>query len=157
MSEDLSGARPNSILIVSELVAAYVSNNHVAATDLPALIQSMHEAVAGLTSGQEKQPAVEAEEMPTAAQIRRSVQHEGIVSFLDGKSYKTLKRHLTTYGLTPVTYRQRFGLRDDYPMVAPSYSERRSSLAKALGLGVRNGSGDRIEEVETPKKSRRAA
>lgn len=153
MSEENPGLSPNSILIVSELVAAYVSNNHVAAADLPGLIRTMHDAVAGLATGQQKAP-VETEELPTAAQIRRSVQHEGIISFLDGKSYKTLKRHLTTYGLTPATYRQRFGLRDDYPMVAPSYSERRSSLAKALGLGVRGGPAERDAE---PKKARRAA
>jgi predicted transcriptional regulator len=156
MTEDNPGLGPNSIVIVSELVAAYVSNNHVAAADLPALIRTMHEAVAGLAPGQEKAP-VETEDMPTAAQIRRSVQHEGIISFLDGKSYKTLKRHLTTYGLTPATYRQRFGLRDDYPMVAPSYSERRSSLAKALGLGVRANVADETEAVAAPKKTRRAA
>ncbi len=153
MSEENPGLSPNSIIIVSELVAAYVSNNHVAAADLPGLIRTMHDAVAGLTTGQQKAP-VETEELPTAAQIRRSVQHEGIISFLDGKSYKTLKRHLTTYGLTPATYRQRFGLRDDYPMVAPSYSERRSSLAKALGLGVR---GAAAEQDAEPKKARRAA
>ena len=159
MTENNSGLGANTAIIVSDLVAAYVSHNHVAVADLPALIQTMFDAVNGLAPGQEKAP-VETEEKPTAAQIRRSVQHDAVISFLDGKSYKTLKRHLTTYGLTPTTYRQRFGLRSDYPMVAPAYSERRSSLAKALGLGVR-GNGTLVQDeapvAAAPRRGRRAA
>ncbi len=71
----------------------------------------------------------------SAAQIRKSVQHDRLISFIDGKAYKTLKRHLTANGLTPEAYREKFGLPVDYPMVAAAYSERRSSLAKAHGLG----------------------
>ena len=71
----------------------------------------------------------------SAAQIRKSITADAIVSFLDGKPYKTLKRHLTTHGLQPHTYRQRFGLPDDYPMVAPNYAAQRSALAKQIGLG----------------------
>ncbi|SFM89788.1 ROS/MUCR transcriptional regulator protein [Methylobacterium pseudosasicola] len=75
-------------------------------------------------------------EKPTPAQVRRSVQQDGIVSFIDGQAYRTLKRHLTAKGLSPQSYRERYGLPADYPMVAPSYAERRSALAKAIGLGV---------------------
>ncbi|MCJ2101238.1 MucR family transcriptional regulator, partial [Methylobacterium sp. E-046] len=64
-----------------------------------------------------------------------SVRPDGIVSFIDGKTYKTLKRHLTSHGLDPKSYRDRYGLPSDYPMVAPSYAEQRSALAKAIGLG----------------------
>ena len=74
-------------------------------------------------------------EKTTAAQVRRSVTPYGIVSFLDGKTYKTLKRHLRTYGLDPNSYRARFGLPVEYPMVAPEYAARRSELAKSIGLG----------------------
>ncbi|MDQ0445976.1 MucR family transcriptional regulator [Methylobacterium aerolatum] len=138
MSEEFEATSPSLHLIVADLVAAYVSNNRVPSNELPALIACVRDALVKLSA-----PVAEAERetvaKPTAAQIRKSVQHGGIVSFLDGRSYKTLKRHLATYGLTPDTYRERFGLRDDYPMVAPAYSERRSQLAKDLGLGIRGG------------------
>ena len=74
-------------------------------------------------------------EKPTPAQIRKSVQHDGIVSFIDGKTYKTLKQHLTANGLSPESYRERYGLPADYPMTAPGYAAQRSALAKAIGLG----------------------
>jgi predicted transcriptional regulator len=74
-------------------------------------------------------------EKPTAAQIRKSVMPEGIISFIDGKPYKTLKRHLKTHGLDPYSYRQRYGLPAEYPMVAAEYAKQRSDLAKSIGLG----------------------
>lgn len=67
--------------------------------------------------------------------MQKSITSDGIVSFIDGRTYKTLKRHLASYGLTPETYRERFGLDKNYPMVAPSYAERRSTIAKRAGLG----------------------
>lgn len=82
---------------------------------------------------------------PNAAQIRKSLRDDAIVSFIDGRSYKTLKRHLTSHGLDPRSYRDRYGLPGDYPMVAPSYAARRSALAKAIGLGVPGGRADRRE------------
>ena len=74
-------------------------------------------------------------EKPGAAQVRKSVRQDGIVSFIDGKTYKTLKRHLTSHGLDPRAYRDRYGLPADYPMVAPNYAAARSHLAKQMGLG----------------------
>lgn len=68
--------------------------------------------------------------------MRRSIEHDGIVSFLDGRRYQTLKRHLTKHGLDPKSYRERFGLPSDYPMVASAYSERRATIARSNGLGV---------------------
>ena len=89
----------------------------------------------GLADGVEP-IVVEAEiNKPTPVQIRKSVGSDGIMSFIDGKTYKTLKRHLTSRGLDPKSYRDRYGLPSDYPMVAPSYAEQRSALAKAIGLG----------------------
>lgn len=129
------------------IVAAYVSNNHVQVSELPALIAATHAALTGLG-----QPAVPAEpefERPTPAQIRKSITHEALISFIDGKAYKTLKRHLTKQGLDPLSYRQRYGLPPDYPMVAPSYSETRSALALSLGLGKKATSAPQAEpEVE---------
>ena len=72
---------------------------------------------------------------PTAAQIEASIQHDGLISFIDGRSYKTLKRHLTAHGLTPERYRAKYGLPADYPMVAPGYAAKRSEIAKAIQLG----------------------
>jgi predicted transcriptional regulator len=126
--------------LVGEIVAAYVSNNSVPVAELPGLIANVHAAIAGLaggTSGLSSEVAAErSAEKPTSAQIRKSIRDDGIVSFIDGKSYKTLKRHLTTHGLDPKSYRERYGLPNDYPMVAPSYAAQRSALAKAIGLGV---------------------
>lgn len=137
MSEETAELGPNFTELAGAIVAAYVSNNSVPVSDLPNLIRSVHEAIAGLASGVAVSTSVSAEptEKPTAAEIRKSVKQDGIVSFIDGKSYKTLKRHLTAHGLEPRAYRERFGLPADYPMVAPSYAEQRSALAKAIGLG----------------------
>ncbi|MCJ2023018.1 MucR family transcriptional regulator [Methylobacterium sp. J-067] len=136
MSEDSLAINHGIIEQVGDIVAAYVSNNHVAAADLPTLIATVHAAIDGLnrpSKGAEVGDATEAKATP--AQIRRSVQPDGLISFIDGKAYKTLKRHLTSHGLTPQRYCEQFGLPSDYPMVAPSYSEKRSNLAKAAGLG----------------------
>jgi predicted transcriptional regulator len=124
--------------LTGEIVAAYVSNNPVPVAELPKLIHTVHGALSGLASGGASAASASAAavETPTAAQIRKSVRPDGIVSFIDGKTYKTLKRHLTSHGLDPKSYRDRYGLPSDYPMVAASYAERRSALARAIGLGV---------------------
>lgn len=119
------------------IVAALLQTQpgQVKAGDLPAIIASVQGALAADPAEKpEADPAAEIEK-PTPKQIKASIGTEGIVSFIDGKSYKTLKRHLTTHGLDPRAYRARYGLPDDYPMVAPSYSAQRSTLAKNLGLG----------------------
>lgn len=129
-----------------ELVAAYVSNNSVLAGELPGLIVSLHTAIGGRAA--RVAPAVAAAPTgsvkPTADQIQRSVADEGITSFIDGKRYKTLKRHLTAHGMYPQSYRARFGLPADYPMVAPCYARRRSALAKAIGLGRPGDQAERL-------------
>ena len=140
MNETFDETANTLTALTADLVAAYVSNNPVPAAELPALITRVHGAIAGLvsgtltaeTGGTAAQPEVD---RPSAAQIRKSVRPDGIVSFIDGKTYKTLKRHLTSHGLDPKSYRDRYGLPSDYPMVAPAYAEQRSALAKAIGLG----------------------
>ena len=138
MTKDNLGLNPDMLVIASELVAAYVSNNRVPATELPGLIGTVHAALNGIASGTAaggvSAPAEEVEK-PTAAQIRKSIRPDGLVSFIDGKAYKTLKRHLTKHGLNPHSYRAKFGLPADYPTTAASYSEARSALAKNIGLG----------------------
>jgi predicted transcriptional regulator len=126
---------PALLDLAGGIVSAYVANNSVPASDLPSLLASVHTALQGLASGTPPAAPEERTQKATLSEIRKSVQRDGIVSFVDGKSYKTLKRHLSSHGLDPRGYRERYGLPADYPMVAPSYAEQRSALAKAIGLG----------------------
>ncbi|MCJ2020600.1 MucR family transcriptional regulator [Methylobacterium sp. E-065] len=135
----MSHTSANVFDLTAGIAAAYVSHNHIAAVDVPLLLTTLHGALRGLQDGNaiaDTAAAAPALEIPSASQIRKSIHPDGLVSFLDGRSHKTLKRHLTAHGLTPDGYRRRFGLPADYPMVCPSYSAQRSSLAKAIGLGV---------------------
>ncbi|MBP1178671.1 MucR family transcriptional regulator [Methylobacterium sp. PvR107] len=155
MTEETIGPDTNFIELAGDIVAAYVSNNPVPVAELPALITRVHGAIAGLVSGTltaDSGATAQADvEKPSAAQIRKSVRPDGIVSFIDGKTYKTLKRHLTSHGFDPRSYRDRYGLPADYPMVAPSYAEQRSALAKAIGLGQPGAMAER------ERKGRKAA
>lgn len=123
-----------TITLTAGLVAAYVGNNRVAIADLPGLIQSVHGALSGV-SELDAAPAAEPIVKRTAVQIRKSITQDALISFIDGKPYKTLKRHLSTQGMTVEAYKAQYGLPADYPMTAPSYSEARSVMAKAIGLG----------------------
>lgn len=120
--------------MTTDIVAAYVSKNHLPAAEVPGLVITVHRTLTGLA---QVRPAAEEEPQLTAAEIRKSIRPDGLVSFIDGRAYKTLKRHLRGHNLTPEAYREQFGLPSDYPMTAPSYSARRSELAKLLGLGQR--------------------
>ncbi len=121
------------IELTTEIVGAYVLANSLAASDLPGLIHGVHQALTG--AGQPEAPPEEADVKATPAQIRKSISPDTLISFEDGKTYKSLKRHLSTRGMTPDDYRAKWGLPKDYPMVAPNYSAQRSALAKTLGLG----------------------
>ena len=124
--------------LVAEVSAAYFSNSHVNANDIPTVIGEIAKALASISTNgaaePEAEPAAEVVRLTPAA-IRKSITPNALISFEDGKGYKTLKRHLSTRGLTPGDYREKYGLPADYPMVAPSYSEARSAMAKSLGLG----------------------
>ncbi len=135
MTETFVAAGQTAILLTTEIVSAYVSKNPVPVSGVPDLIRSVHASLVGLAASV---PAEPAPELPTPAAIKKSVRPDALISFLDGRPYKTLKRHLTVNGMTPESYRARFGLPADYPMTAPSYSARRSELAKQLGLGVQH-------------------
>lgn len=138
MSDETNEANEMLITLTADIVAAHVSNNSVAVSDLPVLIGNVHAALAGLTSPSAA-PAVAPE---PAVPIRNSVKRDFIVCLEDGKKLKMLKRHLMThYGMTPDDYRAKWGLAADYPMVAPAYAEQRRDLAKAIGLGRAPGSG----------------
>jgi len=122
------------IALTADIVAAFVEGNKVAVEELPGLIRAVHDSLAT----PDAQPAaVEAPIKLTPAQIRKSITSNGLVSFEDGKTYQTLKRHLSTRGLTVQEYKDKWGLPKDYPTTAPAYAAKRSELAKAAGLGAK--------------------
>ena len=131
--EAAAGAGSDVSAMTSDIVSAYVSNNHVQVGELPNLIASVHAALRRL--GSPEPTASREPEKLTPVQIRKSITPEAIISFEDGKSYQTMWRHLTLRGLTPEAYRAKWGLPADYPMVTKSYSAKRSELAKSFGLG----------------------
>lgn len=138
--------------MTADIVSAYVSKNSVRPADIGELIASVHQTLKGLSGP--AQPAVEEIEKPTPAQIKKSITPDALISFEDGKPYKTLRRHLTIRGLTPEAYRAKYGLSSDYPMTAASYSAQRSELARSLGLGQqRRGKGKAAEPEEAASEA----
>jgi predicted transcriptional regulator len=130
-----STEQPHDLLaLTTEIVAAHVSNNNVAVSDLPTLINQIYNSLANIGTA----PAAPAARPQPATSIKKSVQPDYIVCLEDGTKLKMLKRHLkTAYNMTPDSYRERWGLASDYPMVAPNYARQRSRLAKEIGLGTR--------------------
>jgi predicted transcriptional regulator len=123
----------NFIELTTKIVSAFVSNNSVAAGDIPALINQVHSALLRVSSGGKEQPA---EPLKPAVSVKKSITPDYLVCLEDGKKFKSLKRHLRTqYSMTPEQYREKWSLPADYPMVAPNYAAARSKLAKDMGLG----------------------
>ncbi|MAI90316.1 MAG: transcriptional regulator [Hyphomonadaceae bacterium TMED5] len=121
------------IQMTSEVVAAYVSNNPVQASDLPNVIERVHATIRDLSVGS---PAEAPKDISPAVSVRKSITPDYLVCLEDGKRFKSLKRHLRSkYNLSPEEYREKWGLPADYPMVAPNYAKQRSELAKQMGLG----------------------
>lgn len=153
MSDDNS---MNTVELATELTIAWLGNqnNRVPAEDVPAFLRSMHATVTELASGgaAADEPAAEAE-FTLAVSVRKSLaSKDHIISLIDGKPYKTLRRHLATNGLTPEEYRARYNLKADYPMVAPSYSEARRAMAHKIGLGAK-GRAARATPAPAPFKA----
>lgn len=135
MAEDSNELRN----LVAQVASAYFSNSHVVPSDIPAVINQI---AASLTSvgddmqgGEQTSTKDEEPKKLTAAQIRKSITPAALISFEDGRGYKTLRRHLASRGLSPEQYREKWGLPATYPLVAPDYSAARSQMAKNLGLG----------------------
>ncbi len=132
--------------LASELTIAWLSNPHIRVTvaEVPGFLQAMHDAVTKLSSAGTPAPADACETSPEytpAVSVRKSLaSRDHIISMIDGKPYRTLRRHLSANGLTPDKYRQRYGLKHDYPMIAPGFSESRSAIAKTHGLGRKRSS-----------------
>ena len=133
---DVLEAKRSLVDLTADIVAAYVGKNTVAQTELPKLIGEVHRALSGAVN----QPAARDEqtEAKPAVTIKKSLTADYLICLEDGKKFKSLKRHLRShYNLSPEQYREKWGLPADYPMVAPSYAQARSSLAKRMGLGQR--------------------
>ena len=127
------GAQTDLTELTTKIVAAYVGRNSVQVADLPNLITTVRQALATLGQAPEQAEAVE---LKPAVAIKKSVTAEYIICLEDGKKLKMLKRHLNaSYNMSPDEYRRKWGLPDDYPMVAPNYAKSRSDLALKLGLG----------------------
>lgn len=133
MSDEIS--REELLVLTTEVVSSYVAHNSIAAAEIPDVIAQVFKALSNvggdsMNASDRPQPAVP---------IKRSITVDYLICLEDGKKLKMLKRHLkTAYNMTPEAYRERWGLPADYPMVAPSYAEKRSKLAKDIGLGTRN-------------------
>lgn len=122
-----------SLQMTTEIVASFLTNNKIATDQLPDLIRNVHKTIANLLRGDEERAA---EKPKPAVPVAKSVTNDYIICLEDGKKLKMLKRYLrSTYDMSPEEYRKRWGLPADYPMVAPSYAQRRSEFAKKIGLG----------------------
>ena len=134
----------NALELATELTIAWLGNQNtrVSAEDVPAFLQSMHATVTQLSGKGVVETAQEAPpEYTPATTARKSLaSKDHIISMIDGKPYKTLRRHLSGHGMTPEQYRRRYGLKADYPMVSESYSQQRRDMAKSIGLGRKPGS-----------------
>tara|TARA_R110001606_G_scaffold269565_3_gene418122 strand:+ start:1884 stop:2294 length:411 start_codon:yes stop_codon:yes gene_type:complete len=118
--------------MTASIVTSFVANNSVAASELPALIKTVHGTILDLSNG----GAQPADILEPAVSIAKSVTPEYLVCLEDGRKLKMLKRYLRSrYDMTPEEYRSRWNLPADYPMVAPNYAKLRSQHAKDIGLG----------------------
>jgi predicted transcriptional regulator len=138
----------NHVELTGDIVSAYVAANNIQRSELPGLIAEVHMALTTLG----KPPAEPKAEPPVP--IKQTIKPDYIISLEDGRRYKSMKRHLSSRGITPEQYREKWGLRPDYPMVAPNYSKARSELAKSLGLGqVRKGQAQKAGKKASKKKA----
>ena len=148
MTEDNNSSQ--LIELTAELISAYVSNNPVPVSELPALINQIHQSLSGLSTGT---AALKEEPKTPAVSIKKSITPDYLICLEDGKRFKSLKRHIGVhFNLTPDQYREKWNLPHDYPMVAPAYAAARSELAKKMGLGRKPA-----PVVEAVKRGRKKA
>lgn len=153
----------NSTILATELTIAWLANpnTRVNPDDVPAVLASLYQAVQtlGERAASDDVEVADTPEHKPAVSVRKSLADpEFIVSLIDGKKYRSLRRHLNAHGLSPEDYRQRYGLKPDYPMVAPGYSAARREVAKRLGLGRKPGtkitkSGDKATSAKAGRKA----
>jgi predicted transcriptional regulator len=147
----------NAVELATELTIAWLANPNTRAQagEVPDFLRTMHEAVMSLTANSATEPEQGQEQsFEPAVSVRKSLSsRDHLISLIDGKPYKTLRRHLNNHGLSPDEYRARYNLKPDYPMVAPAYAEHRRELAKKIGLGRKPRKA--ADEASTPKPTRR--
>ena len=154
----MSDSQPDLTVVemAAEIVSAYVRNNSVPVSELPTLLQSVHDSLGSILNGS-KPEAVKEPPQPKVP-VKKSVTNDYIVCLEDGKRFKSLKRHLhSEHGLSPQDYRDKWGLPKDYPMVAPAYADARSNLAKTMGLGRKAGPAMEMPEPEPEPEAVEAA
>lgn len=159
MSEETS---TSPVELATEITIAWLNNpnNRAVAEDVPGFLRTIYSTVTELAQGATAAAPADsaAQAYVPAVSVRRSLgSKDHILSLIDGKPYKTLTRHLSTHGLTPETYRRRYNLRPDYPMVAETYAAHRRELAKRIGLG-RRPAAKPVEdgsEAPAPKAARK--
>lgn len=137
------------ITLTADIVSAHVSNNSVPTAEVAVLIQSVYGALGALTT-----PAAEPtpEKPKGAVSVRSSIKPDFLVSMIDGKPYKMLRRHISQHGYSPESYREAFGLPRDYPMVASNYAEQRRALAHKIGLGRKPRTAVAVEAKAAPAR-----
>lgn len=151
MADETNPTAVNSIELATQLTVAWLNNPSVKTTaeDVPAFLKAIYATIGELTTGADASAADPAEYKP-AVPVRSSVKSDFIISLIDGRKLKSLKRHLSMHGLTPKEYRERYSLKPDYPMVAPNYSAQRREVAKKLGLGRKPKSPSIVAEAAAP-------
>ena len=160
-------SNPDLVELATELTIAWLGNpnNRASAEEVPEFLRKMHETVRELSgaAGDEPEDGEQKSEHVPAVSVRKSLaSKDHIISMIDGKPYKTLRRHLSTHGLTPEEYRARYNLKPDYPMVSENYSKQRRDMAKKIGLGQKGraakaAAGKNVAEPERKPRSRMAA
>lgn len=143
MAEETGERSTNTVELATQVTVAWLANPNVRATaeEVPAFLKTIHATLGELSSAGAEAPAEPVVEHVPAVPVRLSVKPDYLISLIDGRRFKTLKRHLALNGLTPAEYRERYGLKSDYPMVAADYSAQRGAIAKKLGLGRKGGRG----------------
>lgn len=145
---------PTGLLAMTTgIIANFVANNRVTPDELPGLVATVHGSLSRL-GGEPEPEEADTPARLTPAAIRKLVQPDGIVSLIDGRKFKSMKRHLSLQGYTPESYREHFGLPKDFPMVSSEYAAQRSALAKAAGLG--QGGRPAKKDAKPARKSRAA-
>ena len=149
MADDASDLKT----MTADLIASFVSNNPITPTELPRLVRSVYSALGGLDLPPEPEPA--SHERPSPYQIKKSITPEALISFIDGKPYKSLKRHIQSRGMTVEDYRRTYGLPTSYPMVSEATSAMRSAFAKSIGLGRKAASPKPPPAKPKPSRTKR--
>ena len=134
-------SEPDEKALIAQILSSYLSNNTVAAAHLPSVIETVKKAFGGSEEAVSTTPSDSVTKTwQPAVPVKKSVTPEAVICLCCGQKFKTLRRHLqTTHQLSPREYRAAFGLKSDYPIVAPNYAAQRSDLAKSLGLGRKVG------------------